>query len=85
MPVNIKNERVSRLVAELAQKTGESITDAVGKAVEERLKRLEHEKCSVGLAERLRILGEDTARRLPPGFRGRNHDPDLYDEWGLPK
>jgi antitoxin VapB len=39
MSLNIKNERTHKLVAELAKVTGESMTQAVTVAVEERLQR----------------------------------------------
>ena len=39
MALNIKSAETDRLVRELAQLTGESITDAVTKAVAERLER----------------------------------------------
>ncbi|MBI4909106.1 MAG: type II toxin-antitoxin system VapB family antitoxin [Acidobacteria bacterium] len=85
MALNIKNERVSRLANELAEKTGETITEAVGKAIEERLDKVVRKKRSEGLAERLRLIGEDCAKRLPPGFKKWDYDADLYDERGLPK
>ena len=40
MSLNIKNERTHRLVRELARTTGESMTAAVDKAVQERLERV---------------------------------------------
>jgi antitoxin VapB len=39
MALNIKSKETDRLARELAALTGESITDAVGKAVAERLER----------------------------------------------
>lgn len=40
MALNIKNKRVETLVARVAELTGESKTEAVRKAMEERLQRL---------------------------------------------
>jgi len=40
MSLNIKSEQAHRLARELAQLTGESMTAAVEKAVEERLERV---------------------------------------------
>ena len=40
MPLNLKNERVTRLALEAPAATGESLTDAVGKALESRLEEL---------------------------------------------
>lgn len=53
MPVNIKNPEVERLIAEVARLTGETKTEAVRKALEERRQRL-----------MLRVSGEDRAARL---------------------
>ena len=44
MALNIKNETVERLAARLAQLSGESKTQAVLKALEERLERLSGER-----------------------------------------
>jgi antitoxin VapB len=52
MSLNIKNEETHRLVRQLAKLTGESMTAAVDKAVEERLRRIRGAKKG-GLAERL--------------------------------
>lgn len=40
MPLNIKNAEVERLVAEVADLTGESKTEAVRRAMTDRLRRL---------------------------------------------
>ena len=40
MSLNIKSERADRLARELASRTGESITEAVTTAIEDRLARL---------------------------------------------
>ena len=42
MALNIKNQEVERLAAEVARLTGESKTEAVRKALEERKARLPH-------------------------------------------
>lgn len=53
MPLNIKNKTVERLVAEVAGMTGESKTEAVRRALEERKARLAY-----------RITGEHRDARL---------------------
>jgi antitoxin VapB len=83
MPINIKNEHVSKLANELARTTGESITEAVGKAVEERLARLHRQR--QGIAEKLRAIGEEVAGRASKEWLTWDYDADLYDEKGLPK
>jgi antitoxin VapB len=40
MALNIKNERVERLAAEVARITGETKTEAIGRALEDRKNRL---------------------------------------------
>lgn len=40
MALNIKNEETHRLARKLARATGESMTVAVGKAIQERLERI---------------------------------------------
>jgi antitoxin VapB len=40
MPMNIKNAEVERLVREIAQMTGETKTEAIRRALEERKSRL---------------------------------------------
>lgn len=82
MGLNIKTEEAHRLAKELAEKTGESLTTAVTKALQERLARVEkHSRF-----ERLRAIAEDCAKRLnAPGIKMMEVE-DLYDEeTGLPK
>ena len=43
MSLNIKNAETYRLVRELAEATGESLTEAVGNAVRERLERVRND------------------------------------------
>jgi antitoxin VapB len=56
--VNIKNERVERLLDEVAALTGESKTEAVRRSLEERRDRLASRAGEVNPAERLRRLLE---------------------------
>lgn len=44
MGLNIKNEEVERLATEVARKFGESKTEAIRVALEERLERAEHQE-----------------------------------------
>jgi antitoxin VapB len=84
MSLNIKDEETHRLVRELARLTGESQTNAVKVAIQERLDRLQ----AIGrpsLADRLLAIGRDTAPRLREPFRSVEHGELLYDEHGLPK
>jgi antitoxin VapB len=82
MSLNIKNPETTRLIRELAQTTGESLTEAVTTAVRERLQRVRRD---VEVDEIMDMVREMTAG-LPPDFFDVNHDELLYDaETGLPK
>jgi len=85
MSLNIKNEETHRLVRELADLTGESMTDAVTEAVRERLERLKKAKSREGMAERIHAIAMDMRARLPDDFFDIEHGELLYDEYGLPK
>jgi antitoxin VapB len=84
MGINIKNRVVEGHIRELAELTGEGKTEAIDKAVRERLERVRADK-SVGLAERIIALAREFRREL-----GDEPLPDidtmLYDpETGLPR
>ena len=84
MSLNIKNKETHKLADQLAKLTGESMTDAVTKAVRERLDRVRSGRGS-GLADRLLNIGKDCAARLKEPFKTGNHGDLFYDEKGLPK
>jgi len=85
MSLNIKNEETYRLVRELAELTGESMTGAVTEAVRERLERLRQAEGREGMAERIHAIAADMRARLPNDFFDIEHGDLLYDEHGLPK
>jgi len=85
MQLNIEDDRAHRLASELARMTGESMSSAVTRAIEERLER-ERSKVKAGrkgLAQKLLALGEDCSRL--PKVDDRPGDAILYDEHGLPQ
>jgi antitoxin VapB len=84
MSLNIKNEKTHRLVRELAKATGESMTAAVDKAVQERLERVRRDKKG-DLAERLLQIGRECAPLWKEPYKSMDHGDLLYDEKGLPK
>jgi len=84
MSLNIKNEKTHRLVRELAHATGESMTAAVDKAVQERLERVRRDKKG-NLAERLLQIGRECAAHMKEPYLSIDHGEMLYDEKGLPK
>jgi antitoxin VapB len=83
MSLNIKNPEACRLIEELADVTGETMTGAVVTAVRERLDRIRRRDAG-SLAERILAIGRDCAERLGPEYRALNHDALLYDEKGMP-
>jgi antitoxin VapB len=85
MSLNIKNAETYRLVKELADLTGESMTGAVTEAVRERLERLRRTEDGRGMAERIHAIAADMRARLPDDFFDIEHGDLLYDEDGLPR
>jgi len=83
MSLNIKNAETHELVQELAALTGETQTTAVNIAVRERLERVRHQR-EAGLADRLLVIGADSARRLREPYRSADHGDLLYVERWLP-
>jgi antitoxin VapB len=72
MPINIKNREVEQLVAEVAQLTGESKTEAVRKALQERKLRLKLRVASGNRRARLlRFLEREVWPAVPEEERGR--------------
>jgi antitoxin VapB len=80
MALNIKDPSVHETVKQIAKITGESQTEAVAKAVNERLARLQRDD----LAARLLAIGHKTASRMSPETMSLDHAQLLYDERGLP-
>jgi antitoxin VapB len=94
--LNIKDAEATRLARELAELTGESQTEAVRKALAERLDRekAERDANTVRTAEESRREFERVWPRIQKiqeeirksGFADKTiTDHDLYDENGLPK
>ena len=82
MALNIRNADAEMLAAELAKQTGESKTDAVIKALRDRLTRVRRERSKRHLADEL----EDIAKHCAglPVLDARPADEILgYDEHGL--
>lgn len=83
MPLNIRNPETERLAAELARRTGETKTEAVTRALRERLARLRRARARRRLADELEEIARHCAalpvldRRTPDEILG-------YDDQGLP-
>jgi antitoxin VapB len=71
MALNIKNAEVERLVADVARMTGESKTEAIRRALEERRRRLKGTSIEQRRARVLRFLEQRVWPTLPAAERGR--------------
>ncbi len=85
MGLNIKNSETHRLIRELADLTGESMTTAVTVAVRDRLARIRTSEPQAGMAARLHEIGADMRARLPAEFLEGDPTDVLYDRHGLPR
>ena len=85
MPLSIKNPDADRLARALAQRTGETLTEAVIKALRERLDREERKQQTVeSLVEDVMEIGRHCAS-LPLLDRRPADDILGYDENGVPE
>jgi antitoxin VapB len=84
MSLSIKNKETYDLVRELAEVTGESMTEAVTEAVRERLLRVRREH-DTSLLDDLRAIRKESAPLFKPPYDTADHGDLLYDELGLPK
>jgi antitoxin VapB len=83
MTLSIKNPEAFRLARELAEATGESLTDAVIRALRERLERITGRLRAAGLGDAIARIQERIAQL--PRLDERSDDEILgYDERGLP-
>ncbi len=83
--LNIKNEEVHRKAHELAKLTGESVTTAVGVAIEQRLEREQQSHKRQNRLELLLQLSKETSALMNDGRTSKELMDELYDpETGLP-
>ena len=71
MALNLKNADVERLAAEVARLTGESKTEAIRRALEERRRRLKGSASADRRARVVRYLEKTAWAGLPKSERGR--------------
>jgi antitoxin VapB len=83
MSLNIKNEATHRRAKELARIAGESMTEAVDRAIAERLERLRKRRNKAALVAQLLEIGEQCSKL--PVLDSRTPEEMLYDEHGFPK
>lgn len=84
MPLSIKSANTERLARQIASQTGETLTGAIEKALEERWQRLQQSRRTRVLSTQL----EDILRRVDalPTLDSRSEDEILgYDEDGIPR
>ena len=79
MPLNIKNAEVERLAAEVARLTGESKTEAIRRALEERRRRLKSVSTDDRRARVLRFLEKKVWPATPKSELGRRLSRDEED------
>jgi antitoxin VapB len=84
LALSIKHPEADRLARELAKTTGEGLTEAVIKALRERLARQKGRKPGKPLSEELREIGERCAA-LPVRDDRTAEEILGYDEHGLPR
>ena len=80
MPLNIKNAAVERLAAELARMTGESKTEAIRRALEERRRRLKGPSADERRARVMRFLDKTVWPTVPRSELGRRLTQAEEDE-----
>lgn len=86
MSLNIKNAETYRLVKELADATGVSMTAAVTDAVRRRLEEIHVERGDGGIdVDGAMALTAELRERLGADYLARDFDAQLYDERGLPR
>jgi antitoxin VapB len=80
MALNLKNPEVERLASEIARLTGETKTEAVRRALEERRLRLAYRTSPDGTGSRgRRYLEEEVWPLVPENEVGRRLAPDEED------
>jgi antitoxin VapB len=83
MALNIRNRLTEELAANLAALTGETKTEAVTKAIKDRLERIKRQRTKRCLADRLDEIAKHSAAL--PRIDHRTPEEILYDERGLPR
>ncbi|HEY5204544.1 MAG TPA: type II toxin-antitoxin system VapB family antitoxin [Roseiarcus sp.] len=86
MSLNIKNPEAHALAGRLAEKTGETLTEAVTKELRERLARLEQTgDFDEARYQKLKAIAADCRKHMKEPFLSTEHGDLLYDERGMPK
>ena len=83
MALNIRNHETEKLASDLAALTGETKTEAVTKALKDRLEQIKRRRSKRGMADRLDEIAKHCASL--PVLDRRSPEDMLYDEQGLPR
>jgi antitoxin VapB len=84
MPLSIQNSKAERLACEVAAQTGETITQAIIHALEERLERMRGRRTATDTAGEILKIAKRCSR--PPDKDLRPIDEILdYEEIGAPR
>jgi antitoxin VapB len=83
MALNIRNRETEKLASDLAALTGETKTEAVTKALRDRLDQIKRRRSKRHLADRLDEIAKHCAAL--PILDGRSPEEMLYDQHGLPR
>jgi antitoxin VapB len=83
MALSIRNRETQRLADELARIAGETKTEAVTRALRERLERVRRDRTRRSLADELDVIAKRCAAR--PVLDGRDEEEVLgFDASGIP-
>jgi len=86
MSLNVENPQAHALARRVARLTGETLTEAVTKALRERLARLEQaEGSDEALYRKLKAIAADCRKHVSEPWLSADHGDLLYDERGLLK
>lgn len=85
MALRIQDNEADLLARQLSERTGESLTEAVKRALRERLEREAGRAASQGMAERLLGIGRLRAAQVRAPGKSSDHAELLYDDRGLPR
>lgn len=84
MALSIRNPRAERLARQVAAETGESLTEAIIHALEERLERIKGRCTTTDVAEEIMKISL-RCKALPEKDQRRADEILGYDEKGLPQ